>query len=242
MLESREGSAEEVALYGLKHRIYIPQGGAAGRPVVFLVHGRAGNSSVMWVFSKAIEKLRPVVIAPEATWEDPRGGYSWWPVYDQPASGQTPEVQRERLRELETGVLLVRDLVERVHSTLGTDRGKSFGFGFSQGGALVGTLSLMQPGIFCGVAILSGFLPYAAREISGILDPAVHSRSAALGRYFVSHGSKDPILPFSRALDTKDWLESHGAEVTFYEDDSTHKVGAGGIKALGSWFEGFFAP
>ncbi len=241
MLEAREATAEEVGALGLQHRIYIPEGGSRGAPVVFMVHGRAGNSSVMWVFSKALERLRPVVIAPQAALADPKGGFSWWPVYATLASTQSKAVQAERLAEVERGARSVQEMVHRVHERLGTDRSRCFGMGFSQGGALVGTLSLMEPSMFRGVALLSGFLPYAVREAPGLVDAGVRERTATLPRYFVSHGTADPVLPFHRAIESKEWLEQHGASVTFYQDDSGHKVGAGGIKALGAWMEGVFA-
>ena len=79
MLSSREATADEVAKTGLKHRVYLPPDGGEGRPLVVMVHGRAGNDQVMWVFSKALERLKPVVVAPQATIPDIKDGFSWWP-------------------------------------------------------------------------------------------------------------------------------------------------------------------
>jgi len=50
-------------------------------PLVYLVHGRAGDRRVMWPFQR-IAPERASVVALEAPSADPRGGFSWWLVDD----------------------------------------------------------------------------------------------------------------------------------------------------------------
>ena len=237
-LEADEGEEEEL---GLRFKRYLPNvTEVEGRPpLLIMVHGRAGDFNVMWVFSKVVEQegvVRPVTLAPQAVAADPVGGFSWWPVYPTPAAGQSEAVKAERLHEVEVGVRSVESFIEAAERHYNTDPQRRFIFGFSQGGALAATLSLLRPDLFRGVAILAGFIPYAVREDPGLKHPSVDSGEATLPEYFVAHGTEDPILPFTRALDTRDWLEGKGARVTFHEDATKHKIGTAGIKALAEWY------
>jgi len=87
MLQSRVATAQELARTQLSHTVYVPEGAASSRPpVVVLVHGRSGDSRAMWVFSKALEETKPLVVAPQAPYQDPLGGYTWWPIPVTPES------------------------------------------------------------------------------------------------------------------------------------------------------------
>lgn len=243
MLSSREATAEEIEKTGLVHRVYLPEGagGDTPRPMVVMVHGRAGSSQVMWVFSKALERLKPIVVSPQANIPDIKDGFSWWPVHAPLSADASAALRAERLNEVERGVLLARDFIDRAVTHYNADPSRLYIIGFSQGGALSGTLSLMEPERFRGVGILSGFIPYAVLQEPGLVHPSVRAHAAKLPEYFVFHGTSDPVLPVHRAVEAKKWLEDAGANVTFFEEDVTHKVGAAGIRALTEWFERRFA-
>ncbi len=241
MLNSREATAEEIDKTGLFHRVYVPEEGGAGRPLVVLVHGRAGNAQVMWVFSKALAGLKPVVVAPQGFVPDIKNGFSWWPLHEKLSADASAALRAERLGEVETGVLKAKDFIERAQALYGADPSRMFIAGFSQGAALSATLSLMHPSMFLGVGILSGFIPYAVVGEPGLVNPEVRAGRAALPEYFIAHGTEDNILPVQRAKESREWLESVGASVTYHEEAVGHKVGAAGIRALGEWFERMFA-
>ncbi len=241
MLQSREATEEEIKATGLVHRAYVPPEGSQGAPLVVLVHGRAGTAQVTWVFTKALEKLKPVVLTPQGTIPDIKDGWSWWPVRDKLSADASAALRAERLAEVEAGVIHVRDFIRAAQKLYGTDPARTYIAGFSQGGALSATLSLMEPEMFRGVGILSGFIPYAVLGEPGLVAGRVKDKSVPLPRYFISHGTKDDILPISRAAESKEWLEKAGADVTYCEEEVTHKVGSAGIKALGEWFENDFA-
>ncbi len=102
MLKAREASEREIEETGLSHRVYLPEGAGEGgqrHPVVLMVHGRAGNESVMWVFSKALEGIKPIVVSPQAPLVDPIGGYSWW-LMEHDTTAQSPAPAATNMTEL----------------------------------------------------------------------------------------------------------------------------------------------
>lgn len=233
MLESRPATPTEVESLGLQHRVHVPDA-PPPRPLVVLVHGRAGHSGLMWVFSRAAAALRPLAIAPEATVPDEKGGFSWWPVTDR------IDTRESALRaEAFDGIMSAVDRLERfvlaAEALHKTDPDRRFIVGFSQGAALAATLSLKRPDLFRGVALLAGFLPHSVQ--ARLAEVQQGSRPAK--RYFIAHGTSDAVVPFARAEEACEWLSARGAEVTFHSDPVGHKVGSEGIKALGAWFEGF---
>ena len=107
--------------------------------------------------------------------------------------------------------------------------------GFSQGAGLVSTLSLRRPELVCAVALLAGFIPRTVLKTYGAVAKEVRERRAIMPKYFIAHGTKDEILPPSRASESQVALEGFGAEVKLHLEDVGHKVGSKGMKAFQSW-------
>jgi phospholipase/carboxylesterase len=196
---------------------------------VVLVHGRAGNRGVMWIFSKALEKTKPLVVSPEAPLSSPLGGHSWWIV----EGGEEEEKNSAKVvtaAELEQGVVVLERFIERVVDRYPVDRSKIFGFGFSQGAALLSTMTLRTPQVFQGVALLSGFIPEVALTGAKATD-------GTLPGYFIFHGTEDDIIPVRAAERADAVLRRRGAEVKFVTDEVGHKISSRGMKELTRWSE-----
>ncbi len=234
MLQSRDADSSEVEKAGLVHRVYQPQGSQEPYPTVVLVHGRAGNGKVMWLFSKALEEVRPLVVSPQAPDPDPLGGYSWWKLFH-PEGQESPAPRRTTAEDLQAPLASLTAFIESLPALYGCDLSRLYGFGFSQGAALLASLSIQRPELFRGVGMLSGFLP-------GVMHQQLQAqpRSTSLPSYFIAHGSKDEIIPCERSLQARDDLQAAGARVRFHSDAVGHKVGSSGIKALRSWVEELF--
>lgn len=240
----RQSTPEEEAELGLKFRVSDKDPSNTTRPLVLLVHGRAGDSKVMWIFAKAFASTNPLIIAPEGEVDDygdrtpNEPGFSWWPIHGQPALTADPATKTSRLKEVEQSLLKLKNFIDLLSHRFKFDRSKIYAAGFSQGGAVVGSLSLFYPELFKGVAILGGFIPYAIVNDSTLVDPSIRNRTANIPtKYFFFHGTEDKALPLARNQETRDWLSSRGAELTFVSDSVGHKVSSAGIRALTSWFE-----
>lgn len=218
-MHRRESTPEEEQVTGLR---FLYRGGAASTsPLVVLVHGRAGNRSVMWSF----ERLIPAgchVVSFEAFLPDPIGGWSWWDISDggaQVAKGERIALAAGRLtRAIEAFV---------AHQGLAPKR--VVGAGFSQGSFLLSTVSLRGFFAFSGVAILAGGL---LRETMEIGEVKYHPR------FFVAHGRGDETITVERAREGVVWLRQHGLSVEYVEEDVGHKVGIEGTRALKEWLRG----
>jgi len=181
-------------------------------PVVFLVHGRAGNFEVMWAFRRCIPDSFHI-IAPQAFLDDPIGGYSWWPIND----------GRNRAEILEAAQKL-KAFIPASLSHYGILPQTSLAFGFSQGAGLLSVLLQDDPNLFAGIALLAGFVIQT--------DNTVRNPKTSI---FVAHGSKDATVSIDKARQGATYLTGLGFAVEFHEDEVDHKVGATGMRKLKEW-------
>lgn len=237
MLDAAAASEAAIEKVGLVHKVYVPE--REGRfPLVLMVHGRTGNTGSMWTFSRAIPAERYVVLAPQAPFDDPHGGFTWWKV-------QAPDVTgalQTTTDEFRAGVLAAQDILlnflERAREIYPIDDSKPIGLGFSQGGIILSSMSLRFPGIFSAIGMLSSLLPKIWVEEPGLRHVCVNDGSCELPWYFIAHGTHDQILAIEKARFAKEWLEKFGAkDIQYVEEPIGHKVGTKGMEALRKWME-----
>lgn len=237
MLPARDATPDEIAQTGLIHRVYIPAetaasepGHAAPRPLTVLVHGRCGNASVMWFFAKSFASRGSVIVSPQAPKADVDGGFSWW-KYSALSGRPDERPLDERFRDARDTAELLHGFIRRCLEVYSCTAQGLTGAGFSQGGAVLSTLALVQPALFHGVAMLSSFIPRS------VMDSENQYPREARSKFFLAHGTKDETIPFPRAEETVAWLRRRGTEVEFAQEDVAHKVGSQSLKALGRWVE-----
>ena len=241
MIKHREATAQEIAFSGLNHRVYLPEEVPHPRAAVVLVHGRAGDARVMWPFNRVFREKKPIAVSPEGFYEDPVGGKSWWLIeewgkdegWDEgPRKPTRPEKLTDAVNKLDFFVSALPDLYP-------VDPDKIFAFGFSQGAAMVSTLSLRKPSMFKGVALLAGFIPRVVfDDADSFIAPEITAGTATVPKYFMASGTLDDTIPIVKAERGRDQLRSIGAEVTYCAEDVGHKVGASCMKKFKEWFNG----
>ncbi len=182
-------------------------------PLVYLVHGRAGNYDVMWTFRRCLPE-GVSVIAPQAPLLDPIGGFSWWLVRD-----NWPK---------EEGVLAAQNLnlfIEQSIEVFELKPRKIILIGFSQGGAILSLCVQERPDFFSGLALLASFCikhPTSSAMLSGM-------------QVFVGHGSQDEVVSLDKAMRGADFMRSIGGHISLATDDVGHKLGTLGMKSLKEW-------
>ncbi len=97
--------------------------------------------------------------------------------------------------------------------------------GFSQGAAMSNVLAFLYPQRIRKTGILAGFVPSGLEEL-------VPKRPLEGKPFFVTHGTKDEMVPIERARASMVLLEQAGANVTYCEDQVGHKVGVTCLRAL----------
>ncbi len=207
--------ASEQAL-GLPHRVLLHEDRNA--PLVFLVHGRAGDSKVMWAFRRSVPAHWHIVSV-QAPIPDPLGGFSWWLV-----DGAGSMEDRAR-----AGAEPLRRLIERFCGHYDLRPSRRLALGFSQGGALLSYVVQDSPLLFSGLGLLASFV------VSRTDVPAEPLHGAP--PVFIAHGSEDTVVPLARSMDGRRYLEERGFPVEHHIDPVGHKVGSSAMRALPIWLE-----
>lgn len=228
MLNPRDASALERSTFGLDFRLHLPQNYSSSTekfPLILLVHGRAGDARVMWLFGRALSGFSSIVISPQAPLVDPLGGYSWW-LIDSDVGTASPDRRATTTEQLSPAIAALESFVHTCSAEFRVDARRIIGLGFSQGGALLSSLSLIRPELFSGVALLASFVPAV------ILDQVSRCGST---KYFIAHGTEDEVVAYSYAERSRDALLDRGAAVEFYSDSVGHKVGSNALRGLKAW-------
>ncbi len=201
----------------LVHRVRVPAGNTQGRlPAVVLLHGWTGDETAMRIFQAAVP--------PGAMAVSPRGpvaageGYGW---VDRQAGDLTHA----------DGVAALREFVRGLPEVYPVDPARLVLVGFSQGGAMGLSLAITDPERVAAVAVLAGYLPDWTRAQ---ITPA----SLAGRPVFIGHGNQDTTVPLARAAVMREALEAAGADVTYHEYPTGHKVNRQGMKDLKQWLAG----
>lgn len=197
---------------------------AAVKPsrLLLLLHGYTGDENSMWVFAKDLPR-HYWMVAPRAPHPSEMTGYSWRPL--QPGTFGRPS-----LEELipQAGALI--RLVDEYQASAGIEAPDFDVMGFSQGGAISNVLAFLYPQRVRKMGVLAGFVP------SG-LDVYARNHPLEGKRVFVTHGTRDDMVPIDRARASVAVLEQAGAEIVYCEDEVGHKVSLNCLRALRSYLE-----
>jgi len=190
--------------------------------LLLLLHGYTGDENSMWVFAKDLPH-HYWMIAPRAPYPSELTGYSWRPL--QPGTFGRPSLE-ELIPQAEA---LIR-LVDAYQASVGIEAPSFDVMGFSQGGAMSNVLAFLHPQRVRKMGILAGFVP------SG-LDVYAHEHPLEGKSVFVTHGTRDEMVPIDRARASVAVLEQAGAKIVYCEDDVGHKVSLHCLRALRSYLE-----
>ena len=182
-------------------------------PVILLLHGWTGDENSMWVFTPRLPENR-LLIAPRGLYPASQWGYAWHPALNTWPSLQHFDETVNALLEFLTPTRFPAADFSELHLV-----------GFSQGAALAYAFTLSHPERIASLAVLSGFLPEAV-----VIEPS-SSRLSGLP-VFITHGSKDILVPVDRARQAAELFDLVGAKVTYCEHDVGHKLNASCFRGL----------
>lgn len=215
---SKNPAPEKVGIKGWPFRIQHPANRTADTRVMLLLHGHQGNENVMWILTKPLHDDY-YLLSPRAPVNTGEDQYSWHAI-----APQWPGI--------ETYQALAGHLLSRVDTWCEQNDIEVNNFdlmGFSQGAVMAYALAFLHPERIGRVAALAGFIPQ-------VWQAQLDVPSLAGKRFFIAHGSQDDIIPINKARQAADWLEKHGAEITFCEADIGHKLSASCFNGLGEFF------
>jgi len=183
--------------------------------------GLPDSLSVRFVFPHA--PMRPVTI---------NAGMVMRAWYDVGGQGGT---RREDEQGVRASQRAIEALIEREKKR-GLTAGKIVLAGFSQGGAMALQTGLRHPERLAGLLVLSSFLPLPD-TLAAEASPA--NRDVPI---FMAHGTHDPLIPVSRARDSRDRLLALGYRVQWREYLMAHAVCAEEIADLSECLRRVLSP
>ncbi|WP_298470759.1 dienelactone hydrolase family protein [Psychrobacillus sp. FSL K6-4046] len=172
------------------------------QPSLFLFHGMGSNEEDLLQLVKEFEgshhifSLRgPIVFNP---------GYAFFTI---------EEEGRPERQVFDKVVTYLHQFIAEAVQEYSLDQSKISLVGFSQGAVLAQTIALTMGDVIKGVAALSGYLPDFVKE-EYRKHPVDHLTM------FISHGEYDYVIPSHWGLESKNYFEELGANVTYktYED------------------------
>ena len=175
----------------------------------------------MWVFVNKFPRDY-WLLAPRAPYPASPGGYSWVPPTAELGNGASLEHFRSSARALIT-------LVDGYSAEHDLQASQFDLIGFSEGAALASTLALTYRDRIRRLALLAGFVPHGAEAV-------VQPKPLDGLPVFVAHGTLDQLVSIERSRESVEKLEQAGALIIVCEAEIGHKVSAGCLRGLESFF------
>jgi phospholipase/carboxylesterase len=192
--------------------------------LLILIHGWTGDENSMWTLTR---RLPPsyLILAPRAPFPVTEGGYSWRKIKPD-TWGISSMVDLEPSAEALLAFVEEWSISEGIHA-------EDFDLmGFSQGAAMTYVLTLLFPKRIRRLAAISGFLP---EDGESLLSEPVFSGKPI----FIAHGRQDDLISVERARRSARLWGEAGANVTYCESDSGHKVGKDCLRELEQFFKNY---
>ena len=210
---------DNAAQAGLIHTVRRPEGDGPLRTAV-LLHGRNGNEEVMWIFAHTLPDDM-LLVAPRAIKNGDDGqGHSWHP--HDPHTWPTMAEFAEAVAALENFIAALPDLY-------GADLSRLYLMGFSQGAALGLSAMMHHPELAQGLAALVGFLPLEH-------DTLVAERPLTERPILMAVGTEDERIPIDLARRSAKAIRQAGADLTYNEYDTSHRINRQGMRDLSVWW------
>jgi phospholipase/carboxylesterase len=217
------------------------RGGGNG-PAILLCHGFGAPGNDLVSLARVVDVGRDVRwFFPEAPLEISVGpgmsGRAWWDIgMDQLMMHLMRgdiDAAMKRLDEVPVGLSPAKEAltsaIEALEKDHGVTKDRLIIGGFSQGSMLATELFAASSEPFAGLVVLSGTRLGADMWKAGV------ARHGANLHALVTHGRRDPLLPFGRAEILRDMMKEAGANVTWVPHGGAHEIPAVCLDALGTF-------
>ena len=197
-------------------------------PLFILLHGFGANMQDLASLAPAINREGYVYACPQAplSFQIMPGmvGYGWTP--------RGAEATAEDIQNAEDALdTFFVEIMEKYN----VSPGNVILSGFSQGGGMTYRCGLRQPGVFAGLAILSGTMP----DPDSLRARLPEARSQPI---FVAHGTVDSVLPIERGRTAHQLLESEGYQPRYKEYPIAHEISPEVLSDLVEWASAVLPP
>lgn len=198
----------------------------ANSPLLILLHGYGSNENDLFSFNSQIPD-NWTVVSVQAPYKLSENGYRW---YDVKMVNEKITINEEEEENSRNELLI---LVENLSKKYKADANKIVVTGFSQGANMASAIGLTSPEKIAGFAVFSGRF---IEELNPFISTSVSLKSL---KCFLTHGSKDHMLPITYAKENQQVLQSLGISVTFFEDAVAHSISARQFREFLQWLTQF---
>ena len=209
----------------LLHTLHEPAGDGP-HPTIFVFHGYGANAHDLLGLAPHLLGGKALVIAAQAPVEvplDPQGrliGYAWFPL----SLGQPPPPD-----DVHRGISAAKTFVDAAIERYPVDEKRMLLLGFSQGGLIAFALGLEKPERWKGLAALSTWLPDETND--------AYTADVSKLPIWVQHGTKDEVIPLSRAHETRAKLTKREVPLTYKEYEMGHEISVDSLRDLVGWIQ-----
>jgi len=207
----------------MEHKVRQPEIINGKAPMLVLLHGLRSNESDLFAIAPMLDE-RLLIVSVRAPFDAGGGRYKWYDYQSNPSG--SPIINSKQAEESRK---ILIEFIDQLVQAYNADAERVYVGGFSQGAMMSYSLGLTQPGKVRGIASFSGNIPDWIKE-----KLAEESELSDLS-VFVSHGTKDPVLPFSDALADKDFLEQMGINTNFNSYETAHTMSRQNIMDFQQW-------
>jgi phospholipase/carboxylesterase len=183
---------------------FIPAGDKTSRHLMVVLHG-LGDSMEGYRWLPDVLNLPwlnyLLVNAPDEYYD----GFSWFPYPGE----RGPAIKRSR-------ELLFQSLDAQRAAGFATE--KTFLFGFSQGCLMSTEIGVRYPHRLAGIVGISGWADEPEKLIAG------QSSVALAQKFLITHGTFDPLIPFSAAKTCFATLKQAGLAIDWHEFPKEHTI------------------
>ena len=209
----------------LVHTLYQPEGNGPF-PTILTIHGRGANAFDLLGLAPYLCGGKFLMLCPQGPLETPIGpeavGYAWYPM----SMGGAPDTEA-----ILNSRKMLQAFLDACLKSYPVDPKKLVALGFSQGGVMVYSLALADPGRFAALAVLSSWLPKELVPRLNVTD-AVQSLPT-----LVQHGAQDPVIEVGRARSSVETLRQLKVPLTFREYEMGHEISPRTLADLSAWLE-----
>ena len=207
-------------MYESPYHFRVNQPEIESTPGIYLmIHGWSGNENSMSIFESTIPN-NSLLISPRGNLKISDNQYGWI----------NPNNHEENEFELykKNAINLFQPTRNIIHQLTNSDNQKINLIGFSQGSTICIVLSVLFPDFFSKIALLSGYLP---KNFPTSINNGLNNI-----QFYISHGTKDTVVDYAKAIEIEGLLRDSGADVELCTSEVAHKVSSDCLKNLKYFF------
>jgi phospholipase/carboxylesterase len=195
----------------LHYLVREPKIKSAHPPVLILLHGVGSNEEDLFSFANHLPE-KYLVISARAPISLGGNSYAWYHL-DFSTGKPVFNFEEEKISR----AILIK-FISQVKEKYSVDPNEIYLCGFSQGAIMSYSIALTRPDLVKGIAVMSGRL---IEEIKPFIAPKDKLQKLKI---FISHGTKDNVLPVQNAREAAAFLKTLNINFSYKEYPEEHTI------------------